>query len=575
MELPVEPQLDEHVVGVAGEALGGLCENARVFAALLQAGGQGVLLPVVSLDHQGIEVVGDFSFAQLIHVVADFVGDAPAEEPVRRVGGPHGADGLSAGHAGAGAVTNADVVPRRVHERSREHLHAADVLAGPHVVLGVGLVDALGGFADVHHVLPGQDGLVQGLDPLRPAPARAALHRRRGQGEQHGGGGNLRNVAEVRLRVSRQAGGIGFQLVHVAAQLRSPLAVVPGMPIRQLQHRDVRSPADVEADALGIRTAVGQIQAAAPGGVLAADLGNCQHIPPVGQRSDLRPPGGGLGVELAGVNRQLLSRRDAGGVDGQLLPRPGGHAQGLEVAAALLVLRVRSSAAGLDAALHHAGGGSAPQQLLRQVQLVRQGVQVHVIVPLAALQPLPEGLDVRLGDAGAQDGPQFVGEEGRDVVRQAASRIVLHKHQLRQAYRRVGRLLDGNGDLHHVRHRLEGQYGKLRHGGVVPHRQPGVMVGSAAPLKGIRRHQGAGAVQIVALAPDGDGVEPEVVGIASVQPGDPDDAAEVHRPAEGGQDLLVVPPVAVPIGMGGPVGAEIPVVHVFRLEGLAGGIGGG
>ena len=575
VELPVEAQLDEDVVGVSGEALGGLIENLRVFAALLQTGGQGVLLPVAGLDHQGIEVVGDFGLAQLVHVVSDFMGDAPAEKPVRRVRGPHGGDGLSANHACAGAVADADMAPRRVHEGPCEHLHAPDVLAGLHVVLGVGLVDALGGFADVHDVLPGQDSLVQGLNPLRPAPARTALHRRCGQGQQHGGGGNLRDVAEVRLHVAGQPGGIGLQLVRVAAQDVPPLAFAQGMPVRQLQHRDIRSPADVEADALGIRPAVGQVQASASGGVLAADLRNRQHVPPVGQRSDLGPPCGGLGVELAGVDRQLLPRRNAGGVDGQLLLRPGGHAQGLEVTAALPVLRVRSAAAGLDAAEHHAGGGSAPQQFLRQGQLVCQGVQIHVVIPLIALQPLPQGADIRLGDAGAQGGPQLIGKEGCNVVRQAAGRIILHKHQLRQAHCRVGHLLDGDADLHHVCHRLEGQHGKLRHGGVVPHGQPGVVVGGLASLEGIRGHQGAGAVQIVSLPPDGDGVEPEIVGIAPIQTGDPDDAAEVHGPAEGGQDLLVVPPVAVPIGMGGPVGAEIAVRHELRLEGPAGGIGGG
>ena len=576
MELPVEPQLDEHVVGVAGEALGGLGEDTRVFIALFQPGGQGVLLPVIGLDHQGIEVVGDFRLAQLVHVVADLVGDAPAEEAVRRVGGSHSADGLPAGHAGAGAVADADVVSRRVHERAGEHLHAADILAGLHVVLGVGYVDALGGFADVHHVLPGQNGLVQRLDPLRPAAARAAQHGGGGQGQQHGGGGNLRDVADVRPQVAGQSGGIALQLAGVAAQLASPLALAQGIPIRQLQHRNVRSPADVEADTLGVCSAVGQVEAAAPGGVLAADLGDGQHVPPVGQRSDGGAPGGGLGLELAGVHRQLLSRRDAGGVNGQLLLRPGGHPQGLEVAAALLVFpAVLPAAAGLDSVYQHAGGRSAPEQLLRQGQLVRQGVQIHVIVPLLALQPLPEGVNVRLGDAGAQGGPQLVGEEGRDVVRQAMGRVVLHKHQLRQAHRRVGRLLNGDGDFHHVRHRLEGQDGELRHAGVVPHAQPGAVVGGAAPLEGIRRRQGAGAVQVLSLPPDGDGVEPQVVGIAPVQPGHPDDGAEVHRAAEGGENLLAPGPVAVVPGLGGPVGAEIAVVHVRGLEGLPGGVGAG
>ena len=482
VELPVHAQLDKHVVGLAGLALGGFGEDGGVLAALLQAGGEGVVLSVEGLNHDGVDVVGDLRPAQLIHVVADLVGDAPAEEAV--CGGPGGqfGDGQAADHAGTGAVADADMAARGVHKGAGEHLHTPDILAGGHVVLVIGVVDSLGGLADVHDVLPGQHVLVQIFNPAAAVGAVGPQHGGGGEGQQHGGGGDLRHVQALDGGVGAGdvlGGHIGGELVHIGSDPGPAGALIQAVPVGQLQHGDVHRTADVELNGFGVGAAVGQVQAAAPLGGLAADCGHGENVPAVGQRADLGPPGGGLGVKLAGIEGDMLPLGDSGGVDGDLLARPGGRAQGLQVAAPLAVFgAVCAAAPGLDASQHHAAGNLGIQQLLGQVQLVGQGLGVQVVVDLVAVQPGLEGVDIRLGYAGGQLGAQLVGEERGDVVGQTAGRIILHKQQLGETDDGVVLLLRRHADFYHIFYRIEGQNGKFAGGDVAK-------VGDVGPGKDI------------------------------------------------------------------------------------------
>ena len=147
MELPVHAQLDEHVVGSAGAALGHLVEDLGPAAVLGEAGGQVHGAAVPGLEGQGVDVVGALGLAQLVHVVADLVGDAPAEQAVG-VALAGGGGGLALDQGGGGAVLHAHVVAGGVHEGAGEHAHVADVLAGGHGIGvagqgGIGVNDSL------------------------------------------------------------------------------------------------------------------------------------------------------------------------------------------------------------------------------------------------------------------------------------------------------------------------------------------------------------------------------------------------------------------------------------------------
>ena len=83
------------------------------------------------------------------------MGNAPAEELVclrifRQCG-----NRLSDGHAAAGTVADTDMVPGCVHKRTLKHGHAADILPRCLGIVFVSPVNAMGGLADVHDVLPG------------------------------------------------------------------------------------------------------------------------------------------------------------------------------------------------------------------------------------------------------------------------------------------------------------------------------------------------------------------------------------------------------------------------------------
>ncbi len=135
VELPVHTQLHKHVVGGAGAGLGHLVKDLLPAAVLGEAGVQSHGAAVPGLEGQGVDVVGDLGPAQLVHVVADLVGDAPAKQAVGAASTGLGG-GLTLDQGGGGAVLHADVIAGGVHEGTGEHAHVADVLAGGHGVAG-------------------------------------------------------------------------------------------------------------------------------------------------------------------------------------------------------------------------------------------------------------------------------------------------------------------------------------------------------------------------------------------------------------------------------------------------------
>ena len=475
------------------------------------------------------------------------------------------------------------MIPGGVHERAGEHLHTADILAGLHVVGPVGIINALGSLADVHQVLPGQDGLIQRLRPLVPAGSspEAGEHRRGGQGEKHGGGGNLCDIEAVGglVRIADLPGGdVGDQLVCIGGDVVFAAAFGHTIPVGQVQHGDLCHLADVEGNALRRGTAVGEVQAAASGGILAADLRHSQYVPPVGHRTHGGTPGIGLGVELAGVYGKRPAGGDAACVDDHLIPRSGGGAQGLEVTAALLiVLAVHRSAAGIDT-LKHYPAAPALEQFFRQLQLVLQCADIKIVIPLAAAQPLAKRGNIRLGDAGPQLRAERRGEERGNVVRQAPGLVVLHEQQLGAADHIISLLLGGYADLDHILQlpkRHDGKTGSS-HRAVVGHIGPVVGVTGRISNAGgrIGDQLPAGAVQGIALQPDPHTVRPQPGGIAAVQTGHPDGGGEVHRLSKGADDVLIPVPIKLTAAGGGPVGVEVAVNHIPGVKGRGGGIGG-
>ena len=551
VQLPVHAQLNEHVVGRAGVALGHLGKDGGVFVAGLQAGGFYVLAAVPGLDHQGVDIIGNFGLAQLVHIMADLMGDTPAEELVSV---DHG---FSGHHTGAGAGADADMIARRVHKGSGEHLHTADILPHVHIVVPIGLVDALGGQADVHDILPGQDRVVQ-------AVSGGLLHGGGGQRQQDRGRSDFGHVQTVhRLRESGQLG-------EIVVDTGLALGLRQAVPVGQLQSGNVSSHTYMQLDLAAVSAAVGVVQTAPSGGVLTADLGDGQHVPAVLQGAHSRAPCGGLRVVLGGVDRDALSLRDAGGVDHDFVVCGagvglglGGCAQRLEGASALAVVILARE--GVQAVQDHTPA-LAVQKLLRQIQLVGQDVHIHVIFALVAVEPVPQTADLGLGHAGLQAGVGRVVKQLGNVVGQVAAGVVGQEHQLRQAHGQIVPLFHGDGDFRHVLHRGEGEQGEFAH---VGHGGPGAGVAGLTAAGG---NDGAGAVLVVLGGPHGHGVGAQMIGEAAVHPGHPDRGAQILGCFEGAVDLLAAGEIAVPVGLGGPVGLEIAVSHVGLPEGIFGGV---
>ena len=235
-------------------------------------------------------------------------------------------------------------------------------------------------------------------------------------------------------RIRDTAGrGICLQLLHILLNTGLPLSIVHAVPAGQLQSGNPHRSADSEPNLLRVRSAAGHIQAAAPGCILTADLGNGQNIPPVVKRPHFLQPLVCLGVILTGVDGDSLPAGDRG-IDSDLTSRSGSHAQGLQLTAALAVLRaVQSTAAGIQTDMNAAAGRLAVKKGLRQIQLVGHVGGIEVVISLIAVQPLTQGVDLRLGDAGKQLRMQAVHsprKEAGDLLLQAAGRIVLQEHQL-------------------------------------------------------------------------------------------------------------------------------------------------
>ena len=434
VELPVHTQLHEHIVGGAGTALSHLIKDGFPAFVRSEAGIQGHGASVPGLEGQGVDVVGDFGLTQFVHVVADLVGDAPAEQAVGLARAGDGS-GLALDQSGSRAVLHADVVAGSVHEGTGEHAHVADVLAGGHGILiagqgGIGVNDALDLVGDEELLLPGQHVLIHGIDHgvlIAARALQAGKHLVGGEGQEHAGGGDLGGVADIGGQAGGgQSGHIGGQLLDIGPDGILPGGLTHAVPVGQLQHRHlpgVIQHTGLKLDGLGVAAGVGQIKGAAPVGQ-AADLLNGNVVAAVLQGHGSALPHAGLAVELGGHH---IDGGVAGqlGVDGHGGAGLGGNAQGLQVAGAL--------AGGL---IGGSGGAAALEIVLHQTQriavLVQQGLgQLQLIPELSGIQIVAaqrveaggQGGDGLLIHRALQGSEGTVGKEVGNLLRQSIAVI--------------------------------------------------------------------------------------------------------------------------------------------------------
>ena len=358
MQLPVHTQLDEDVPRRARTACGHLVEDLLPDAAVRQTGGiLGHAAAVPGLDGEGVNIVGNLRLAQFVHVVADLVGNAPAEE--HRVSA---ARGPALSQCACGAVADADMVPGGVHERSGEHAHIADVLTGLHGITVAGKrisradnpLDLVG---NEKCLLPGEDVLVHGLNlVIGTKPVQNLVC---GQAQQDAGRGNLRGVEDVGLGIRPILCHVGLQRRHVGADGVTPGSFVHAVPAGELQDGDdgcFLVGEHMEFDLLRMLAGVGHVERAAPGIGQVPDLGDVDMVASVPQLNRGPSPDAGFSVVLRGDDGDCLTFRKLG-VDRHRRFGLGGDAQRLEVACALTVCAVRSAAAALEIVLHEPQDG--------------------------------------------------------------------------------------------------------------------------------------------------------------------------------------------------------------------------
>ena len=441
MQLPVQPQLGENVAGMAGGAAGDLAVDGVVAEADA----------LVGLGDLGEIVVGDFrhGIAALVDVVADLVGDAPAEEVAAAIAAILvQRDGLAAAQTGHRIPADADVVARRIHEGAGKHPHIPDiqVLGGQTVLVPCpGQVgQALVLVEQDHHLVHGvhraeqAGGLVGRGTAAQTRQQLADRHRVHHLIQQHVGGvedaglGLIGTVVAVQFVVTAvQAVGRRFQGRHVGGDALLALGRV--VDAVEVQHGDGFPAADPHRVAvIGTVAGILHIEGTAVLGVKGDQLGDHDLVAAHLELDRLGDRLARFGVVLGGY--QLQPGVGAGGhiaaahVDDDLLSGPGGDAQGLPGVepgeAQVTVLLGRDG--GMH--LHHIAEGGG-QQAAGVVQLLLQGLPLGVQLTAGLVGGVQAGLqrlDGLLVHPVAQRHMQVIGIEGQDVVLQAVVGVEPH-----------------------------------------------------------------------------------------------------------------------------------------------------
>ena len=485
--------------------------------------------------------------------MADLVMDAPAKEVVGVVR-PGDRGGTAAHHAGTGAEADADVVTGGVHKGVSEHPHVPDVVPGAGCLQGVAL-DAVGVVHQLHHFLPGQGVLVEGVHPVpgaQPGPCLAG-----GDGEEQMGQGYLGGVKVVGLEAIAQPRHIGVivpvQLLDVIADAAPDGGLVQAVPVGQLQHRDGGAALHLQLDVTGPVPVVLQVEGTALLLGNVVDAGDGDDVAAVHQLLGGALPTGGLGIILGGHQGHLLPLGDLG-VDDHLAARGGGDPQGLEGADPL---GIAAGVPGLhlvhDVAQHR---GIPLHQGLGHIQFLQQDILVD-IVALGILRPGPQLVDLLLGDAGDDGGVGTVGEEGSDVVIDAVVGVEGHLGQGGVGLGSAVPLAHQHRYLLDVVVALKGKDGVAGLLGVVQQGGGGAVAGIVLQLPLIEGQVGLVAV----LIPDGDGILGQGFRVALVQTGNIDHVVHALFLVELKGEAAAPSPRG-----GGPVGLKVPVVYPAYIE---------
>ena len=342
VQLPVESQLREHIAGMTGGAAGHLAVDGVVAETHALAG----------LGNLGEIVVGNFrhGIAALVDVVADLMGDAPAEEVAALVAAVllHN-DGVAFSQAGYRTPADADVVARRVHERAGKHTHIADVqVLGRQTVLIPGarqIGQALMLVEQRHHLVHSVHGVEQALGFVSRGPAAQARqqladrYRVHHLVQHHIGGVEDAGLCVVGAVVAVELAmpgfqfrGVGFHRFHIGRDTGFALGGIVNAV--EIQHGHLFAAADAHrVTVIGTVTGELHVQGAAVLGIKGNQFGNADLV-----AADLELDRSGnhlsrFGVVLGGNQLQpgigTGSYIVAAYVDDDLVAGGGRHTQGL------------------------------------------------------------------------------------------------------------------------------------------------------------------------------------------------------------------------------------------------------
>ncbi len=246
MQLPIHTKLYEYVIRRTRSASRNLIINS-----IPEASKPGLLFHICAipcLHSKRINVVRDFRLAQLIHIVPDFMGNAPSEQRSTSAGSRS-----AAYKPGSRAIANTNMVARSIHERAREHTHIADILSGSHGIfiacnIHIRINNTLCFVCNKKHFFPCKDILIHSVHSIRAKPCFHAVSRK---GKQYARRRDFRRILYRCLRKITICAAMGIQFVHIRLNCFFTFGFVHIIPTGKFKHRNTRhtlAVADMQLD---------------------------------------------------------------------------------------------------------------------------------------------------------------------------------------------------------------------------------------------------------------------------------------------------------------------------------------
>ena len=452
MQLPVHAELYEYIASLTGFAACDLAENRRVHAFQTGRANQ-CAGRFRGLRNQRVNIVGNLSITDFIHVMSDFVRDAPTVQAIHIVAvvGVCGlGERVTGHHAACLGVVNAHICARRKHERAGEHAREADILTGLHGVLvgidvRIGCDNALGLIGKENQFFPCADSLVKLIGHciyVGLCAAQTGKHLVSRQRQQHARRCNLGCVAcigalyAVTGQVER--GHIRLECLDIRTQHGFALGFALSIPLvrGQVEQRNrcdnrmvLAGVAHLQLDLCCVAALILDIQrAAALARTGIADLFKVNAVAAVVQCIILSGRTA-FGILLPLYQRKAIALAQSFHIDRDRLIGQCGQAERLECRSRLTVFCIRRSAAGGKARTHGQFILAVFQKLLGVVQLIEHNGTVYIISVLCLCAGAQSRDGVSLY-AALECGVAVVVEQCRNFVCQS---VILIERDFRQA----------------------------------------------------------------------------------------------------------------------------------------------